>query len=84
MVTMLSKLFETFLCWIILNSTELALPMWGDQAKWVWTCKNHIFSLLLDVMLHSKSYILKKTTLKSDTSLQSYKLLKRCQNKRKH
>ena len=49
----------------------------------VWTRVHHIFSLLLGVMLHSKSYILQKTQLKLDKSLQSYDLWKGCQNKRK-
>ncbi len=40
--------------------------LWGHQAKWVWTWTYHIFSFLLVVILHSKSYILQKTPLKLD------------------
>ena len=40
----------------------------------------NIFSFLLYVILHSKSYILLKTSLKLDMSIQSYDLLKGCQN----
>ncbi len=52
----------------------------GKSSK---TSLNLSFSYLLDVILHSKSYILPKTPLKSDTSFQSYYLLKGCQNNRK-
>ncbi len=46
-------------------------------------CNGSIFSFLLGVILHSKSYILQKTPLKLDMSLQNYDLLKGCQNNRK-
>ncbi len=58
--------------------------MWGDQAKCVWTRRNHIFSFLCDVVFHSKSFILLKTPLKSEIPFQSYDLLKGCQDNRKH
>ncbi len=57
--------------------------MWDDQAKWVWTQAHHIFSFLFGVIFHSKSYVLQKTPLKLDMSLQSYDLLNGCQNNRK-
>ncbi len=59
------------------------LHMWGNQAKWVWTCRYHIFSFLVGLILHLKSYILLKTPLKSDIPFQSYDPLKACQNNRK-
>ncbi len=57
--------------------------MWNDQAKWVWTQTYHIFSFLLGVILHSKSYVLQKTSLKLDMPFYIYDLLKDCQNNRK-
>ncbi len=57
--------------------------MWGNQAKWVWTLTYHIFSFLLSVIFHSKSYVLQKTPLKLDMSFWSYDVLKDCQNSRK-
>ena len=60
--------------------------MWGNQAKWVWTWAHHILNFLLDVILHSKLcskiFVLLKTPLKLDMSVQSYDLLKGCQNNR--
>ncbi len=57
--------------------------MWGDQAKWVWTGVHHIF--LLDVVLHSKRFILLKSPLKLDISLHIvmtyWKVVKTIENK---
>ncbi len=57
--------------------------MWSNQTKWVWTQAYHIFVFLLDVILHSKSFVLLKSQLKLGISLQSYDLLKGCQSNRK-
>ncbi len=38
--------------------------MWDNQAKWDWTQAHHIFSFLLDAILHSESYNLLQTSLK--------------------
>ena len=55
----------------------------GRSSKWVWTRTYHIFSFLLGVIFHSKSYVLQKTPSKLDMSFWSYDLLKDRQNNRK-
>ncbi len=55
----------------------------GRSRKMSLNSSTSYFSYLLDVIFHSKSYILLKTPLKSDMSFQSYYLLKGCQNNRK-
>ena len=62
-------MFITFI-WFEIHFTQ----MWDNQAKWVWTRAHHIFSFLLDVILHSKSYVLQKTPLKLDILFKSYDL----------
>ncbi len=71
--------FKTFACWTflfgclleygnIIELIQLTYNIWGDQAKWALTRAHHIFSFLLGVILHLKSYVLQKTQLKLDMS----------------